>query len=320
MENSDKDTLLLQSLGQTQSGELNADVSSEPELEQQFESEPDTQPESNQEKPEPETVENSDKDSLLLQSLRRTQSGELNADVSSEPEQEQQFESEPDTQPESNQEKPEPGIEPQSLASIERRIQHLHNRRFILLRTESFRNRAGYNNDSTTGEMTSEDSDEVCELDTIQKELKELLVKKEELEKQQNSSSVTLNEKKMEDDSSLYSTEKPYGGVYMLPPSQLNKEETAKIGPTAQIPIDSILPVERLGRTSVVTRCPFCQEIISTKTSSSVSEAMWLLCCLCSLMGCVAGCCLIPFFADSLKKVQHQCPNCWANISTYQPF
>lgn len=35
---------------------------------------------------------------------------------------------------------------------------------------------------------------------------------------------------------------------------------------------------------------------------------------------CVAGCCLIPFFIDHLKSVQHQCPQCQAHIHTYRPF
>lgn len=39
--------------------------------------------------------------------------------------------------------------------------------------------------------VTSEDSDEQCELQTIQKELEELLVKKEELEKQDKSSELS---------------------------------------------------------------------------------------------------------------------------------
>lgn len=41
--------------------------------------------------------------------------------------------------------------------------------------------------------VTSEDSDEGCELEEIQKELEELRVKKEELERQGESFSVTAN-------------------------------------------------------------------------------------------------------------------------------
>ncbi|KAK2820838.1 hypothetical protein Q5P01_023797 [Channa striata] len=257
-------------------------------------------------------MENSDEDGLLLLSLSRTQSLELNTDIAPDPEQEQQFESEADAQPESNQEMPEPSIGPQTLTYIEFRMQQLHDRRFLLLRTESFRNRAGYNSGSTTEEMPCEDSDDLSELEAIRRSWRSCWLK--------GGVGEPGKQRQYHTKWNYLASEMPYGGVYMLPPSQLNQEQTIKTGTITQIPLDSILPVERLGRTSVITRCPFCQEIIATKISRSVSESMWLLCCLCSMMGCIGGCCLIPFFTDSLKEVKHQCPHCQTHIHTYQPF
>uniref|UniRef100_A0A8C6VVF4 LITAF domain-containing protein n=1 Tax=Nothobranchius furzeri TaxID=105023 RepID=A0A8C6VVF4_NOTFU len=47
--------------------------------------------------------------------------------------------------------------------------------------------------------------------------------------------------------------------------------------------------------------------------------AMWITCFLCLIMGCVAGCCLIPFCMKRLRNIQHVCPECHANIHTHKP-
>lgn len=103
-------------------------------------------------------MENSDRNLLLLQSLRRTPSEGSNTDVNPEPEQEQQDESEPDTQPKSNQETPEtqePRSDPPTLALIEFRIQKLHNRQLILQKAQEVRKKAADSSGETTDESES---------------------------------------------------------------------------------------------------------------------------------------------------------------------
>ncbi|KAI3365555.1 hypothetical protein L3Q82_010637 [Scortum barcoo] len=63
--------------------------------------------------------------------------------------------------------------------------------------------------------VTGEDSDTLCELEAIEKELEELIARKEQLEKLGQSDECPT----------FYQTETPYGGIYMLPPPQLNQED-----------------------------------------------------------------------------------------------
>ncbi|XP_028264220.1 uncharacterized protein LOC114437615 isoform X2 [Parambassis ranga] len=176
------------------------------------------------------SMESSDQDVVTLQAVRDLPIVGLNTEVSPGPEPEQD-QSEQDVQPETNQEVPEPGRCPQSLALIEFRIQQLQNRRFLLLKMQNFIQKTG----QSISSETSEDSDELCELDAVQKELEELLLKKEELEKQEGSSNHTANGDHQEH-SDLYKCETPHGGVYMLPPLQVHRE-----GQT-QPPTGPILP------------------------------------------------------------------------------
>ncbi|XP_044033425.1 uncharacterized protein LOC122867136 isoform X2 [Siniperca chuatsi] len=257
-----------------------------------------------------------------MSAFRRMQSVGLNTGVSLDPEQElQQDNSEPDTQPESDQGTPQPMNSPPPQALIEIRIQQLQNRRFLLLKMLHIRKKAEDNSRRTTEEMTSEDSNKLCELEAIQKELEELLAK------QEKSSNTGDNTASCEQDTcpTFYNTETPCGGIYMLPPPQLTQEDitleqTVKTTPAAEKPTGPVVAVDSLGQTPAVTQCPSCQEVIFTETHSRVGETMWMLCCLFSMTGCIAGCCVIPFFMDRLKNVQHLCPQCQAHIHTYQPF
>lgn len=172
--------------------------------------------------------------------------------------------------------------------------------------------------------VTCEDSDKLCELEAIQKELEELMVKKEMLQKKGKGTSLEGNEDQLES-LTFYKTEIPQGGIYMLPPPLLKQEDITlesrlKPKPAEERPSGPIMPVDGLGQMSAITRCPCCDEVVSTETCRKVGETVWMLCCLCSIMGCFAGCCLIPFFIDRMKDVEHQCPHCQAHIHTYQPF
>ncbi|KAM7371079.1 hypothetical protein PAMP_010575 [Pampus punctatissimus] len=261
-----------------------------------------------------------DQDLLLLRYVRQKQSIGNDTAVSSQPQQEQKS----NNQFESNQDTLEPKYGPPTLALIEVRIQQLNNRRFLLLKTQRFRKKEEDNSGRTTEEITDcEDSNEQCELEAIQKELDRLLVTKEKLEKQGKTTRLTGN-KSQQNSPTFYKVKKPCGGIYMLPPPQLTQEGATsglkiKSRPAAEIPTGPIVPVDSLGPAPAITKCPSCDAVVLTETCRTVNTMVWMLCCITSMMGCVAGCCLIPFFMDRLKTVKHKCPQCQADIYTYKP-
>uniref|UniRef100_A0AAQ5YSH5 LITAF domain-containing protein n=1 Tax=Amphiprion ocellaris TaxID=80972 RepID=A0AAQ5YSH5_AMPOC len=77
-----------------------------------------------------------------------------------------------------------------------------------------------------------------------------------------------------------------------------------------------ILDVDNLPPHPCRTQCPECRQFIMTETFTSVSSLTWLACLMTALIGCVAGCCLIPFCVDSFKSITHKCPKCSTSIKT----
>ncbi|XP_060884236.1 uncharacterized protein LOC132955402 [Labrus mixtus] len=256
---------------------------------------------------------------VLLQAFRQLHSMEVNTDVSSDQQPEQQNV----TQLDSFEGPLEPKIAPPTLALIEPRIQQLQNRRFLLLKLQNLRVKKNDNSDGPTEELTSEDSDKLCELEAIQRELEVLQVQMEELRKQDKSSKssngtswTTIPLSQQETSPTIHYTRKPLGGVYMLPPLQRTQED---ITPATERPTGPVVPVDSLGQMAAVTQCPSCHEVVFTETHEKVGEAVWTLSCFCIMFGCIAGCCLIPFFMNRLRNVPHKCPNCQAHIHTYRP-
>ncbi|XP_042554262.1 lipopolysaccharide-induced tumor necrosis factor-alpha factor homolog [Dipodomys spectabilis] len=64
--------------------------------------------------------------------------------------------------------------------------------------------------------------------------------------------------------------------------------------------------------------CPSCSTMIVTKLSYRAGALTWLSCGGLFLLGCVAGCCFIPFCVDALRDVDHHCPNCKALLGSYK--
>nr|XP_021509909.1 lipopolysaccharide-induced tumor necrosis factor-alpha factor homolog [Meriones unguiculatus]XP_021509911.1 lipopolysaccharide-induced tumor necrosis factor-alpha factor homolog isoform X1 [Meriones unguiculatus] len=64
--------------------------------------------------------------------------------------------------------------------------------------------------------------------------------------------------------------------------------------------------------------CPSCSKMIVTQLSYNAGALTWLSCGSLCLLGCVAGCCFIPFCVDALQDVDHYCPNCKALLGTYK--
>ncbi|XP_020828199.1 lipopolysaccharide-induced tumor necrosis factor-alpha factor isoform X2 [Phascolarctos cinereus] len=64
--------------------------------------------------------------------------------------------------------------------------------------------------------------------------------------------------------------------------------------------------------------CPSCNKMIVTSLSFNAGALTWLSCGSLCLLGCIAGCCFIPFCVDALQDVDHYCPNCKALLGTYK--
>uniref|UniRef100_A0AAV2KES8 LITAF domain-containing protein n=1 Tax=Knipowitschia caucasica TaxID=637954 RepID=A0AAV2KES8_KNICA len=63
--------------------------------------------------------------------------------------------------------------------------------------------------------------------------------------------------------------------------------------------------------------CPHCQQTVTTCTEPSSGLMTWLICGGVALLGCCL-CCCIPFCIDSIKDVEHRCPNCQRVIHIYK--
>ncbi|XP_054850776.1 lipopolysaccharide-induced tumor necrosis factor-alpha factor [Eublepharis macularius] len=64
--------------------------------------------------------------------------------------------------------------------------------------------------------------------------------------------------------------------------------------------------------------CPSCSKVVVTRLSHSAGALAWLSCGSLCLLGCWAGCCLIPFCVEALQDVEHYCPSCNALLGTYK--
>ncbi|XP_064639651.1 lipopolysaccharide-induced tumor necrosis factor-alpha factor homolog [Lineus longissimus] len=101
---------------------------------------------------------------------------------------------------------------------------------------------------------------------------------------------------------------------YMPPPQQQYSPPQPQMHP-AQTTV--IVSTSKLGQTSVQMQCPTCNALIMTETEYKIGGMVWLICGIIFIVGCWAGCCLIPFCIDELKDVRHSCPNCHQHIGTY---
>jgi len=76
--------------------------------------------------------------------------------------------------------------------------------------------------------------------------------------------------------------------------------------------------VPTLGPKSTVMNCPHCNENIHTKTNYSSGLLTWLISGGCAFLGLICGCCLIPFYMDDCKDVEHYCPKCNGFLGVYK--
>ncbi|KAK2833242.1 hypothetical protein Q5P01_017131 [Channa striata] len=188
---------------------------------------------------------------------------------------------------------------PSELKHISLKMQQLLERKKLLCVFQELRNRAEFG-------QSEEAASYQHEIDSIDVKLKQLNERMAELQKAYNRIlGANENENSMKKVS--FSSNPPASSglnvFYVEPP------------PTQPAPT-VILDVENLPSHPCRTQCPECQQFIMTETFTSVSSVTWLVCLMTALIGCVAGCCLIPFCLDRFKSITHRCPKCRTAIKT----
>ncbi|XP_051529657.1 lipopolysaccharide-induced tumor necrosis factor-alpha factor homolog isoform X1 [Myxocyprinus asiaticus] len=86
-----------------------------------------------------------------------------------------------------------------------------------------------------------------------------------------------------------------------------------KSNPSPDPPVQTI-PLDDLPMTTATVKCPFCQKIVDTEVRYKIGSNTFLFCCLLSVLGCLAGCCLVPFCTNRFKDVAHECPSCRKDV------
>ncbi|KAL4659067.1 hypothetical protein GN956_G2450 [Arapaima gigas] len=187
----------------------------------------------------------------------------------------------------------------EELRHVAVQIQQLTDRQAMLEMLEDFRN----SNPLGTKDAQSE---HLAEMESLRKMLRELSEKEERLQRESNQ--ILYPKSKQEGIQKIIVK----GGVPVLPASG-NQD----IVPPPPIPAPQvILDLENLPACPTQTACPLCQQYIVTETVSRVGGVTWLVCVMCALVGCVAGCCLLPFCMKSFKDTVHRCPKCRSEIHT----
>uniref|UniRef100_A0A8C1J741 UBA-like domain-containing protein 1 n=1 Tax=Cyprinus carpio TaxID=7962 RepID=A0A8C1J741_CYPCA len=133
------------------------------------------------------------------------------------------------------------------------------------------------------------------ELDRIEEELKFLEQKENDLIQKKSQSLTTQSTDKDR-------IQAPIQGLYILPVSS-----TETTSPTT-------LSLDDVSMSPAKVKCPACLEIVTTETHYKLGSNAFIFCCLLSVVGCLAGCCLVPFCMNRFKDVVHRCPSCHKDI------
>ncbi|XP_056258291.1 uncharacterized protein LOC130185708 [Seriola aureovittata] len=184
--------------------------------------------------------------------------------------------------------------------------QQLLERKKILSIFQELRNRAEFG-------QTEEAASNQSEIDNIDDKLKQLTERKAELQKSRDTLLSGNDKMKCTKEVTFKSTQKnECGDPDLATGINIFYVEAPPMIPAPKV----ILDVENLPPCPSRTQCPECRQFVMTETFTSVSSVTWLVCVMTALIGCVAGCCLIPFCLDSFKSTTHRCPKCRTSIST----
>ncbi|XP_014914779.1 U11/U12 small nuclear ribonucleoprotein 25 kDa protein isoform X1 [Poecilia latipinna] len=182
------------------------------------------------------------------------------------------------------------------LKDISLKEEQLEDRKKILLVFQELRNRAEF------GE-TEESAATQQEINSIDNKLKELRIKKAELQKNC--------------DNILHAKDVKFKNDIKRESNQQLDDKIFFVEPPPSFPAPAvILDIKSLPTHPTRTQCPECMQFVTTETFTSVSSVTWLVCIMSAMVGCVAGCCLIPFCMDRFKTTTHRCPKCRSKITT----
>ncbi|XP_056111388.1 UBA-like domain-containing protein 1 [Rhinichthys klamathensis goyatoka] len=161
-------------------------------------------------------------------------------------------------------------------------------------------------NSKIEGNLANEDGP--SELDKIEEEL-ELLEQKEK----------DLIQKKSQWSTTQFTDKDPIQaavqGLYILPVSP-----TEIISPINALQVEKTVNLDDVTMSPARVKCPSCHKTVTTEIRYKVGSNAFLFCCLLSVVGCLAGCCLIPFCMDRFKDVAHICPSCHKDICAVNRF
>ncbi|KAI4876494.1 hypothetical protein NFI96_010587 [Prochilodus magdalenae] len=195
------------------------------------------------------------------------------------------------------------------------RRQQLLNRQTVLLEIQEFLKSNSLIEDCGNQKKEEEEEEEEgpSELEKIQSELQCLSEKERELvnrrslwEKQAiNIENTPESPATAELDCVILERKKDLFGVCVLPRQGLFTGTS-----------EEVVAVQDLTLSAATVYCPTCQQRVTTEIHYKVGKSSFFLCFASITLGCVAGCCLLPFFVNYFKDVSHRCPSCHAEIRT----
>jgi len=101
------------------------------------------------------------------------------------------------------------------------------------------------------------------------------------------------------------------------PPPQQHSQSTATTTIITQ-PQTVVVGSAMYGEAPVSMVCPYCTATIVTSVTYTPGTLTWLACGGLILVGCGAGCCLIPFCIDGMQDAVHSCPNCRRQLGVFR--
>ncbi|XP_076856441.1 uncharacterized protein LOC143510701 [Brachyhypopomus gauderio] len=181
------------------------------------------------------------------------------------------------------------------MLHIVMRRQELQNRLFVLQEMQEF-----LKSKSLTGTVSEEDEQGLSELEKIKTEL--------QLLSQRESNLLTTKGLVIQESSKCKNiTTDHQNRVCVLPTARHSVSRGSS---------EEVVEVKDLSFSPATVQCPVCLQQVTTKVHRRVGPTTFLLCFLSVMLGCVGGCCLLPFCMNYFKDVSHRCPSCQAEIST----
>ncbi|XP_041085918.1 lipopolysaccharide-induced tumor necrosis factor-alpha factor homolog isoform X2 [Polyodon spathula] len=107
-----------------------------------------------------------------------------------------------------------------------------------------------------------------------------------------------------------YPPQGPEMGEFNQPPYPVQPMHPAITNQVVSMQTIMVQPSVMFIDQPVQMNCPACQQLIVTRLEYTSGTLTWLLCGGIAIMGCLYGCCLIPFCIDGVKDLKHWCPNC----------